>query len=171
MPRHLAFPQTIALRNKSWQLWPYLYIHLPYIPAPGSKDCSSSFSINSDLGIQVLVSLLSLSPSQLNQPLVESPPPSSPNSNMVEVNKLLPLLRTIVFGACSLSFSGFFLLPGLIIFFFRMTVATSVTGLAVLAMSAHIVSWTNSIVSGAYFQYAALALATGLLTVLSLPAM
>ncbi|KIK07663.1 hypothetical protein K443DRAFT_86599 [Laccaria amethystina LaAM-08-1] len=66
---------------------------------------------------------------------------------MVEVNNLLPLLRTIVF------------------------IASSVLGLAVLAMSAHIVSWTNSIVSGAYFQYAALALATGLLTVLSLPAL
>lgn len=66
---------------------------------------------------------------------------------MVEVNKLLPLVRTIVF------------------------IASSVLGLAVLAMSAHIVSWTNSIVSGAYFQYAALALATGLLTILSLPAM
>lgn len=66
---------------------------------------------------------------------------------MVEVNKFLSLSRTIVF------------------------IATSVMGLAVLAMSAHIVSWTNSIVSGAYFQYAALSLATGLLTILSLPAM
>ena len=90
---------------------------------------------------------------------------------MVEVNKLLPLLRTIVFGACLSPFLVFFTSWTDNFFSFRMTVATSVTGLAVLAMSAHIVSWTNSIVSGAYFQYAALALATGLLTVLSLPAM
>jgi len=66
---------------------------------------------------------------------------------MVEANNVLPLLRTIVF------------------------VASSLMGLAVLAMGAHIVSWTNSVVSGAYFQYAALAVATGLLTILSLPAM
>ena len=92
---------------------------------------------------------------------------------MVEVNKLLPLVRTIVFGACHLSPSllDLFLLPRLTILCSCVTVSSSLVGLAVLAMSAHIVSWTNSLVSGAYFQYAALALATGLLTILTLPAM
>jgi hypothetical protein len=66
---------------------------------------------------------------------------------MVEVSKFLPLARTIVF------------------------IASSLAGLAILAMGAHIVSWAGSFASGLYFQYASLAVATGLLTIISLPAM
>jgi len=63
------------------------------------------------------------------------------------MGRVLPLLRTIVF------------------------VASSLMGLAVLAMSAHIISWLSSFVDITLYEYAALGLATGLLTILSLPAM
>ena len=65
---------------------------------------------------------------------------------MVEINKLLPLARTIVFGGVSL------------------------LSLVVFALSAHIISLTSRTYGG-YYYFTALGLATAILTLLTLPAM
>ena len=66
---------------------------------------------------------------------------------MVDFNKLMPLARTVAFGVVCL-FS-----------------------IIILCLSAHLIAYTNSFRRGAYYGFSALALATSILSLLSLPAL
>jgi hypothetical protein len=89
--------------------------------------------------------------------------PSLSFSKMVELNNTFRLVRTLVFG----TLCGWLLIEGAQSFFSVAT--TSLFALIVIILAALVTSYTGNF--GGFYNFAALGIATGVLTLVTLPAM